>query len=98
MRQLLLILLMSACCACSATGDGVYEAEEFGDFDEFEGTTPADDGLYVDFADEPIGTTWAPWDALSEEWTRSVAGWSFTTRAVGRIAQRDWDRLFGSGH
>jgi hypothetical protein len=91
MLRLLLIILLVGVSACSSTATEVAEP------DPFAGAEPVEEGLYADLPDEPVSTTWAPVRVLNDEWKRSVAGWSFTTRAIGRWTQRDWDRLFGSG-
>jgi hypothetical protein len=98
MRKTLLILLLSACAAC-ASSNASTEAE-----DPFAEATSVEEGQYsmsmndAMSMDDPIGVTWGPWSLLADEWSRSVAGWSFTTRAVGRWGQRDSERLFKTGN
>jgi len=89
MRVLCVILLLAAVCACSSTPATVEDPDPFADAETVDG------GVYADLPAETAPVTWAPFRLLDDEWSRSVAGWSFTTRAIGRWAQRDWDRLFG---
>ena len=91
MSRLLLVILLAGVCACSSSSEQVDEADPFDDAEAVE------DGVYADLPEQSVSTTWAPIRLLNDEWKQSVAGWSFTTRSVGRWAQRDWDRLFGPG-
>ena len=89
MRIFFLIVLLAGMCACSSSSAKVEEPDPFAEAEPVEG------GLYAGLPAESVHATWGPWRGLSDEWQRSVAGWSFTTRSIGRWAQRDWDRLFG---
>ena len=89
MKHAIVFLLAAALCSCASSATSVEEVNPFADAEPVEG------GLYSSPAEEPLTITWGPWEALSDEWASSLAGWSITTRAIGRWTVRDWNRIFG---
>ncbi len=89
MWRIALIVLLAGFAACSSPAANMEESDPFTE------ARPVDGGLYADLPDAPAPVSGAVLRALNDEWEHSLAGWSFTTRAIGRWTQRDWDRLFG---
>lgn len=90
MWRIALILLLAGCVACSSSSANVDESDPFAEAEPVEG------GFYADLPPPPTPISGGIMRALDDEWRDSVSGWSFTGRAIGRWAQRDWDRLFGN--
>ena len=89
MWRMSLVLLMAGLAACSSSSADLPEPDPFADAEPVEG------GMYAELPEPSIPISGGLVRFMNDEWKQSVAGWSFTSRAVGRWAQRDWDRLFG---
>jgi hypothetical protein len=96
MRRIALILLVAGLAACTSTPDVSPDPDPFAEAEPVEGGLYADDfGLYAELPEETPPISSGLTRFLNDEWKRSVSGWSFTTRAIGRWAVRDWNRTFG---
>ena len=91
-----LILLLAGFAACSSTSELPDEPDPFAEAEPVDGGLYAEQpGLYAELPEDAPPLSSGLTRFFQDEWKRSVSGWSFTVRSIGRWAQRDWDRLFG---